>query len=97
MLKALEIDADIDQVDVGYFNIPDNPTLCEVHLLDLDSKLRESALHRAAEVAAEILDGNFQPQLDASQIPYDDYSMILQTGIAENLLADADITDEGDA
>lgn len=86
MLKALKIDAPYDKVQVGYFNIPDNPAECDIHLLDLTPEMRAEAFAEAKRVAAQILAGNFKPQMDASLIPYDDYSMILQTGAAENLL-----------
>jgi ATP-dependent helicase/nuclease subunit B len=91
MLKALKIDATYDQVQVGYFNIPDDPDKCQVHLLELDATLRQHAFTFAKHVAAQILDGNFEPQLDPSNVPFDDFGMILQTGAAENLLMGVDV------
>lgn len=96
MLKALDIDAEYDKVDVGYFNIPDDPAKCNVHLLELTSDFRSSAFDEAKRVAASILDGDFRPQLDSTMVMFDDYSMIMQTGIAENLLMGISGEAEGD-
>lgn len=86
MLKALNINAEYDKVDVGYFNIPDEPAKCNVHLLELNAEFRQSAFNEAKRVAELILSGHFEPQLDCDMVMYDDYSMILQSGVAENLL-----------
>jgi RecB family exonuclease len=90
MLKALRIDAPFEDVEVGYFNIPDDPKRCGVHPMQLDEAFRKQAFAQAKQVAERILRGDFSPQLDASKVPYDDYPMILQTGVMRGGVAGGD-------
>jgi hypothetical protein len=48
----------------------------------------QSAATRARQVARGILAGDYQLDPETGSVLYDDYGMILQTGVAENLWID---------
>ncbi len=86
MLEALGIDSPAEHVEVGYFNIAQRADETGIHMAVFDSVMMKSAAERAAEVATGILDGNFDPLIDTGDVAFDDYAMIMQIGIAQNLL-----------
>ncbi len=88
MLSALRIDAPAEHVDVGYFNIAEKADETGIHLAEFTPELLSSAMARAREVARGVLEGAFGLDPQVGEVLYDDYAAILQTGVAQNLLAD---------
>ncbi len=88
MLKALGIEASEEAVQLGYFNIAEKERETGVNIAEFTSGQIAAAKVKAEQVAEGILAGNFEPQLDPLKVPFDDFSMIMQTGTAESLLID---------
>lgn len=88
MLKALGIKAEQDLVQLGYFNIAEKHADSGVNIAEFTPGMIAEAHLLAKQVVAGILAGEFSPQLDADEVLYDDYGMILQTGIAQNVFDD---------
>lgn len=97
MLSALKIDAAEGDVDVGYFNIAEKADETGIHLAEFTPELLASAMIRAREVARGVLDAAFDVDPEAGQVLFDDYAAILQTGAAQNLLADDLTTSDSEA
>ncbi len=92
MIPFLGIDADPDQVELGYFNVSEKPAETRINVAEFDTALLEVANEQIRDCVRGILAGHFEPTDD--RVPYDDYAMILQTGVSQRLLDDAADADE---
>jgi RecB family exonuclease len=88
MLPALGIEEPEAEVQLGYFNLAQKASESGVHLAEFTPEELQSAATRARQVARGILAGDYQLDPETGSVLYDDYGMILQTGVAENLWID---------
>ncbi|WP_197231610.1 PD-(D/E)XK nuclease family protein [Novipirellula artificiosorum] len=79
MIPFLGIDADAKAVELGYFNISDKDAETRINIAKFDETLMDQAQHLILHCVAQIRDGHFEPT--DGPVLYDDYDMILQTGI----------------
>ncbi|QDV69357.1 ATP-dependent helicase/deoxyribonuclease subunit B [Rosistilla carotiformis] len=89
MLSALEIHADRDLVQLGYFNIGEKESDVRVNIAEFTPALYASADVAAADVVRGVREGRFIANPDAAT-NYDDYAVICQTGSIEHLFTDQD-------
>lgn len=84
MIPYLGIDADPADVGLGYFNIAEKDEETKINI----AAFSESQLRAAEELIRDcirgIWAGRFEPTRE--RVPFDDYEMILQTGVASRLL-----------
>ena len=87
MIPYLGIDADPSAVDLGYFNVSGKETETGVHIANFS----EAQLQQAEEQIRQCIRQIWAGQFDATSehVQFDDYSMILQTGVASRLLDEA--------
>lgn len=91
MLDPLGIQAPPHEVQLGYFNLAEKETESGVHIAEFTLALLQSAQARAVEIAGDILAGQFLPQTEIDMVKYDDYEMIMQTGIPRDLFVESDL------
>ena len=84
MLPALEIDDDPADVKLGYFNISDKESETKINIATFTEAEMGEAQSLIHDCVRRIRAGDFAPTPD--MVPYDDYPMILQTGIATRML-----------
>jgi ATP-dependent helicase/nuclease subunit B len=84
MARFLGIDAPPEEVQLGYFNIADKDAETRVNL----AEFTESQFREATEIIHDCIRGIWAERYEISSKPvdFDDYAMICQTGIAQNLL-----------
>ncbi|MEL6105602.1 MAG: PD-(D/E)XK nuclease family protein [Planctomycetota bacterium] len=85
MAPFLGIDADAESIQLGYFNVSDKAAETRVNIAEFkEDELREAdrLIH---ECVKRILSCDFAPTTE--RVVFDDYQMILQTGVASRLLA----------
>lgn len=87
MIPFLGIDADIAQVQLGYFNIADKESETRINIAQFDPALMDQADRVIEQVVRDVFAGKFDP-IETPPM-YDDYGMILQTGIAAGMLTAA--------
>ncbi|TWT83503.1 ATP-dependent helicase/deoxyribonuclease subunit B [Planctomycetes bacterium CA13] len=78
MIPYLGIEADVKDVQLGYFNISDKDAETKINIAVFDEALMDQAQQLIYDCVRRIRDGDFQPS--DKPIQYDDYDMILQTG-----------------
>jgi len=93
MIPQLGIDADPKQVQLGYFNVSDKEKETCVNIADFSETLMEQAEQLIRDLVRRIFACDFAPTTD--EVAYDDYGMILQTGVSGHLLHDAAVAVEG--
>ncbi len=79
MTPYLGIDADPMDVELGYFNIGQKDSETKINIADFGEDLMQDAREKILECVRNIWAGNFEPSQEA--VDFDDYAMILQTGI----------------
>ncbi len=92
MARYLDIDADPLEVQLGYFNISQKDAETKINIADFGEDLMSQAKEKIHETVRNIWAGRFEPTTDP--VIFDDYSMILQTGVAGKLLASIGDQDE---
>jgi len=78
MIPYLGIDAKVNEVELGYFNVSDKDAETRINIAEFDEALMEKARLLILDCVRRIRDGDFEPSKEP--IEFDDYSMILQTG-----------------
>ena len=94
MVPYLNLDADPNEVELGYFNVSDNEDETKINIADFSPELlcqAEQLIHNCVE---RILNCDFAPT--DQRVQFDDYAMILQTGVASRMLSAAAEFDEGE-
>ncbi|MEO1530220.1 MAG: hypothetical protein AAFX06_32925, partial [Planctomycetota bacterium] len=81
----LGIDADPATVQLGYFNVSDKADETRINIADFDEGLLDEADQLIHDCVRRILSCDFAPTTE--RVVFDDYQMILQTGVASRLLA----------
>jgi ATP-dependent helicase/DNAse subunit B len=84
------IDAAPQDVQLGYFNISEKDDETRINIADFDQAQMKQAGDLVRDCIAGIWAGNFAPTVE--RVQFDDYAMILQTGVASRLLDQADWT-----
>jgi len=84
MIPFLRIDADPADVQLGYFNISEKDEETKINLANFDAAQLEQAEQLIHDCIRNIWAGKFEPTEE--RVLYDDYSMILQTGVTQFLL-----------
>lgn len=79
MIPFLNIQADPDNVEVGYFNIADKDPETKINLASFTPDQWQSANDLIDDIVRRIFSGDFQPAENPPQ--YDDYAMILHEGV----------------
>lgn len=87
MLTALDIHADRDLVQLGYFNIGEREADVRVNIAEFTPQLFASADQATENVVRGVREGRFTANPDAAT-SFDDYAVICQTGSIEHLFAD---------
>jgi RecB family exonuclease len=88
MAPFLQIEAPPEAVELGYFNIADKADETGVNL----ARFTEEQYQEATEVIHDCVRGIWAGRFEISSdpVPFDDYAMICQTGIAQHLLDGVD-------
>ncbi len=84
MVPFLGIDADPATVALGYFNISEKDSETRINEADFADELMAQAEDLIRDCVRRIRAGDFAPSQD--RVEYDDYGMILQTGVAGRML-----------
>ncbi|MAI69618.1 MAG: nuclease [Rhodopirellula sp.] len=88
MVPFLGIKEDPATVELGYFNISEKDDETKINIADFT----EEQMAEAVEIIEECVRGIWAEQFEptAERVQYDDYDMVLQTGITRRLVADVD-------
>jgi hypothetical protein len=89
MIPFLGIDADPSEVQLGYFNISEKDEETRINIADFSEHQTQQAEQLVRDCIRRIWAGDFEPTKD--RIQFDDYGMILQTGVASRLLDQAEL------
>ncbi len=76
-------EVDPETVELGYFNISDKAEETRINLADFSTAEFELANQQIIEVIRDIRAGRFEPSTEP--VMYDDYAMIMQSQIADQL------------
>ncbi|MEM6471135.1 MAG: PD-(D/E)XK nuclease family protein [Planctomycetota bacterium] len=87
MIPDLNIQVDDPaNVQLGYFNVAEKPAETRINLAQFSEPLLADAEALIEDCVRRIFAGDFHPSPEG--VTFDDYGMILQTGIASRMLAD---------
>ena len=89
MIPFLGIDAPAAEVELGYFNVSEKEEETKVNIAEFTEQQMNNAESLIHDCIRAIRAGKFEPTTD--RVAFDDYDMILQTGVANRLLDRADI------
>lgn len=92
MIPFLGIDVPPEQVQLGYFNIAEKDSETRIQIAQFSDAQMRDAHQLVIDCIGRIRRGDFAPT--DQRVPYDDYAMILQTGVASRLLDQADSSSE---
>jgi hypothetical protein len=93
MLPFLGIDVPAEEVQLGYFNVSDKAEETGIHLAEFSAAMMADAREVIEDCVRRIFACDFAPA--EGKVLYDDYQMILQTGVASRLLSE-ELTEEAD-
>jgi ATP-dependent helicase/DNAse subunit B len=88
MIPFLGIDADPRDVQLGYFNISEKADQTRINVAEFTAQQTQQAEQLVRDCIRRIWSGDFEPTEDP--VLFDDYGMILQTGVASRLLDQAE-------
>ncbi len=95
MVPFLGIEAPPQEVQLGYFNVSDKADETKINLAEFGEPLMQQAMDLIHQCVRRIFACDFSP--NEQGVMYDDYEMILQTGVASRMLATASAGEgEGD-
>lgn len=92
MVPYLGIDAPPAEVQLGYFNVAEKEEETRINIAEFSEEQMRQAEEVIRQCVRGIRSGDFAPTGD--RVQFDDYSMILQTGVANRLLDQAEIVME---
>ena len=92
MAPFLQIPVDPMEVDLGYFNISQKDAETNINIATFGEDLMSQAKELIHQIIRNIWAGKFEPT--DKPVVFDDYWMILQTGIADKLLVGVGEDDE---
>lgn len=85
MIPFLRIDANPADVQLGYFNISEKDEETNINIAQFEEAMMQKALRLIEDCIRRILDQQFGYTHD--RVPFDDYAMILQTGVTQSLMS----------
>ncbi len=88
MIPFLGIDTRPEDVQLGYFNVSEKEEETRVNIADFTDQQMDDARSLIEDCIRGIWAGKFEATTD--HVQFDDYDMILQTGVAHRLLDRAD-------
>lgn len=88
MIPFLGIEAEPSEVQLGYFNVSEKDEETGINIAEFSEDQMEEALQLIHDCIRGIWAGRFEPT--QQRVPFDDYGMILQTGVSQRLLDAAD-------
>lgn len=91
MVPFLGIDAPPHEVQLGYFNVSDKAEETKINLADFSEPLMKQAEQLIHQCIRKIFACEFSPT--DGRVQYDDYEMILQTGVASRMLMSSSLAD----
>ncbi|MCA9139716.1 MAG: PD-(D/E)XK nuclease family protein [Planctomycetales bacterium] len=91
MVPFLGIDVPPQEVQLGYFNVSDKADETKINIADFTEPLMKQAEQLIHQCVRNIFACQFSPT--ENRVMYDDYEMILQTGVASRMLAGASLAD----
>ncbi len=94
MIPFLNLGADPDSVQLGYFNVSGKDEETQVNIAEFSPELLKRADEIIVDCVRGVLNGMFDPAPEG--VEFDDYGMILQTGIAQRMLQEARANEEVD-
>ncbi len=89
MIPFLGIDAEPSSVQLGYFNVAEKEEETRINIAQFSETQMRQAEELIQDCIRRIRRGDFQPTTE--RIQFDDYGMILQTGVANRLLDQAEL------
>ncbi len=89
MIPYLGMEASPANVQLGYFNIGEKEDDIRINIAEFTEPQMQQAEELIRDCIRRIRAGDFQPTND--RVPFDDYGMILQTGVANRLLDQAEL------
>ncbi|WP_153555506.1 PD-(D/E)XK nuclease family protein [Roseimaritima sediminicola] len=92
MTPYLNLDAEVEEVQLGYFNVAEQAEQTGVHLAEFTAEQFAEATKVIEDCIRRIWAGDFTRSSDP--VPFDDYAMICQTGLAQTLLDEFAAADE---
>ncbi len=92
MIPFLGIDADPESVELGYFNVAEKAEDTRINIAGFTPPQMQQAETLIHDCIRGIRRGDFEPTND--RVQFDDYGMILQTGVASRLMDLADLVIE---
>lgn len=95
MVPFLGIDAPPEEVQLGYFNVSDKSDETKINLAEFSESLMEQADQLIRQCVRRIFACDFTPT--DGPVMYDDYEMILQTGVASRMLSGVSVGEEGES
>ncbi|MCO8123976.1 PD-(D/E)XK nuclease family protein [Stieleria sp. TO1_6] len=94
MVPYLGIEVPPQEVQLGYFNVSDKDDETKINLATFTEPLMEEAERLIEDCVRRIFACDFAPT--SGRVMYDDYEMILQTGIASRMLEREGIAQEAE-
>ncbi|MDM4018778.1 PD-(D/E)XK nuclease family protein [Roseiconus lacunae] len=92
MIPYLGIEVPRDEVQLGYFNVSDKKEETRINLANFTTGQLDVASELIRECIRRIFACDFAPTEDLVQ--YDDYEMILQTGVPTRMLTQMDLAED---
>ncbi len=89
MIPFLGIDAEPKDVQLGYFNVSEKEIETRINVAEFSQQQMDRAEQLIHQIIRDIWAGKFAPTQD--RVPFDDYDMILQTGVSSRLLDRAEV------
>ena len=94
MIPHLGIDAPPEEVELGYFNVSEKDEETKINIAQFTPEQMADAESVIQQCVSGILNECFEPT--NNRVDFDDYSMILQTGIADRMLDSDEVWGQGE-
>jgi hypothetical protein len=95
MIPFLGIESKPEEVELGYFNVSEKDEETRINIAQFSEEQMSQAERLIHDCVSRIWQGDFEPTSD--RVQFDDYGMILQTGVASRLLDQAEMNEEVEA
>jgi len=86
MAPFLDIDGPIEEIQLGYFNVAEQAEKTGVHLAEFSDEQFQQANQVIEDCIRRIWANDFA--IMGEDVPFDDYGMICQTGLAQSMFAE---------
>ena len=92
MVPYLGIDVPPEEVELGYFNVSDKADETKINIAGFTPDQMDNASRLIRDCVRRVFACDFAPTDD--RVTYDDYEMILQTGVPTRMLSRLDMIEE---